>query len=294
LNNYLLSVLGNIGGDKYILAGCTAATGYAGYAFLGTNKFPAGELLYVEQASATTGYLCVRETNETVVADGYTYTNAYTKRSLVYGVPGAGVESYLLADFKQIKTNKELTQQLAELDETVRNFSPEAVGSMKFWPSLTIPANWRVCNGDSLDKTEYAALFAIVGTTFGGEGNFFKLPNVAGAFPVAYRDSDTDFGQLGKTGGEKAHQLTADELASHTHVQRVSIENSVFPKLKGYRVETDTNNYPSGSGDNVEIKDWVLEGASSDNCVHTKEAGGGGAHNNIPPYFALPFIIKVK
>jgi microcystin-dependent protein len=303
LNSYLLSILGNIGGDKYILAGCTAATGYKGYVFLGTNKFPAGELLYVEPATAVMGYLCVREVNETVNADGYTYTNAYAKRTLYFGVPSGGVESYDFADFAQIKTNKELQTLVAELDTTVRNFSPESVGSMKFWPSLTLPANWMQCDGSFLLKSEYPMLFTIIGTTFGSRGaDEFALPNVGGMFPVAFKNNDTDFGEIGKTGGEKAVGLTDPaQMPRHTHIQRVSPETGVYPKKPGYKIATDPPTTPenavAANNDNVGIVDWLSSNGGSgdgDNYVHTKWAGDGATHNNIPPYFALPFIIKVK
>ena len=58
-----------------------------------------------------------------------------------------------------------------------------AVGDIKLIPSATAPKGWLSCNGASVSKTSYAALFDKLGNTFGGTGSVFNLPNISA--PVA-------------------------------------------------------------------------------------------------------------
>ena len=76
------------------------------------------------------------------------------------------------------------------------------------------PTGWLLCSGQTVSRTTYAALFAVIGTTYntGGEaGTDFRIPNLKGKIPVGLDSSQTEFDGLGETGGSKT------STAAHTH-----------------------------------------------------------------------------
>jgi microcystin-dependent protein len=94
-------------------------------------------------------------------------------------------------------------------------------GSITQFAGSTAPTGWLSCDGANVSRTTYAALFAIIGTTYGaGDGSTtFNLPNMKGRVPVGYDSTQAEFDGLGETGGEKTHLLIVSEMPSHTHLQ---------------------------------------------------------------------------
>ena len=148
------------------------------------------------------------------------------------------------------------------------------IGSTVEWYSNTIPDNSPLCNGQAVSRTDYPDLFAIIGTTYGeGDGaNTFNLPNKKGRFALGLDTEDTDFNTLGKTGGEKTHQLTIEEMPAHDH---------------------ELNELVAGHGG---IRDWALSTAivSNSGSTFVKAKGGNQPHNNMPPHIVVNYIIKAK
>lgn len=93
------------------------------------------------------------------------------------------------------------------------------LGSIVMWGgSFFYPPNgWLICDGSAVSRTTYAALFALIGTTFGsGDGiNTFNLPNCADKYILGVK---TGTYELGTTGGANTHVIITAELPSHTHV----------------------------------------------------------------------------
>ncbi len=276
LNEKLLSILGNIGGNRYILSGCDAPNSYSGYVFLATIDNPEGELLYLEPGTlGTTVYL--KKTPVSITAEGYDYNNAYIKRTLAWG---DDTESWAWDIFKRIETNAQLSAKVLALQTALAGIVPEAVGSMKFWAGTVEnkPLNWLECGGQELLIADYPELFAVIGTTYGAPSQVsFRLPNTKGRVPVAYNVDDADFRPIGKTNNynTKTHTLTTAEMPAHSH------------RVNGQ----DNNSPPNGSPTELgNTENWSNSGA----IRTTSSDGGGMAHNNLQPYMALPFIIKVK
>jgi microcystin-dependent protein len=94
-------------------------------------------------------------------------------------------------------------------------------GTIVQWPGATAPANWLICDGAAISRTEYASLFAAIGVQYGaGNGTTtFNLPNLKGRVAVGFDASQSEFDVLGETGGAKTHTLTTSQMPSHTHVQ---------------------------------------------------------------------------
>lgn len=156
------------------------------------------------------------------------------------------------------------------------------IGSVVEWFSTTIPTNWLECNGQAISRTEYAELFAVIGTKYGsGDGNTtFNLPNIKGKTTVGLDIDDTDFNELGKTGGEKTHTLTENEIppmdvhmTQHTWFDRGGLE--------------------AGGAVNRKVVAGGGKGGSPEFVIGTVN-GGGQAHNNLQPYIVSNYIIKAK
>lgn len=97
----------------------------------------------------------------------------------------------------------------------------------------------------------------------------------SGKVPVGVDTSQTEFASVEKTGGEKTHALTADEMPSHSHGEQTISEY-------GYTYPLVSNN---GEGDSK--NGWLPTSAGSEvtkNQVTTNSVGNGKAHNNLQPY----------
>ena len=156
--------------------------------------------------------------------------------------------------------------------ETNANFQ-EALGiagEIRMWGGATAPTGWLLCQGQAISRVTYAILYAAIGTTFGaGNGSStFNVPDLQDKFPIGKSGSVA----LGATGGEASHQLSVAEMPSHSH--------SFNQSIGAYG-----NHNFSGTGLNPFTADQQNLSLNS--------TGGDGAHNNIPPYQAVNFIIKV-
>lgn len=152
------------------------------------------------------------------------------------------------------------------------------IGAVIEWDSDTIPTNWLLLNGQAVSRTTYSELFALYGTRYGaGDGSTtFNLPNRKTRVSVGKDSSDSDFTTLGKTGGEKKHTLTINEMPKHSH------------NTQGY------NRTHIGISDGGEsMSRFRVDGDPVDSGM-ILETGGDQPHNNLQPYFVTNFIVKAK
>jgi microcystin-dependent protein len=151
-------------------------------------------------------------------------------------------------------------------------------GSIQAFAATTAPIGWLLCDGAAVSRTTYATLFALISTTFGvGDGSTtFNVPNMKGRVIVGRDAAQTEFDALGETGGEKTHLLTAAEsgVPAHTH---------------GFSTHDHTLVNKSGGGANAASDKFSATGTTSANAA----AAAASAHNNLQPYIAVAYIIKV-
>ncbi len=152
LNNALLAVLGNIGGERYYLAQPTAQTQWNGFAYVPTQGFPSGELLYIDgegnnNANMQT-HLCLVEENVDITANYIPYPAAYRKRKLVHGI-NRGIQQFAKTGFQLLETNASLKQRLNDLTATVNAQNIVPRGAIIMWSGTlnNIPSGWALCDG---------------------------------------------------------------------------------------------------------------------------------------------------
>lgn len=227
-NAHVVSIIGNLAGDKAILLGCALTGGGTqrseGYVFLRTKEHPEGEVLYWEGGSISGG-MYLKQTTISVQAQGYEYPQAYVERSLA---PGVGTESYKWTDFHEAQSLPELEAQIVALQTALAKIQRTPLGMVEIWAGSRIPDGYALCEGQQLKQSEYPELYKAIGTTYNNAydcngrklsttSGYFRLPDLRGRFVVGYNVSDADYGSYGKVGGEKKHTLTVDEMPSHAH-----------------------------------------------------------------------------
>jgi microcystin-dependent protein len=158
-------------------------------------------------------------------------------------------------------------------------------GAVMPFAGNTSPAGWLLCFGQAISRTEYSALFSVLGTAYGtGDGSTtFNLPDLRGRVvagvdnmggTAASRLTSTTItggaDAVGEVGGGQTHTLTTAEMPAHTHGSSWS-----------------QNFYSLGGTSAVS----ALPGASA--TFTTASTGSGGAHNNVQPTMVLNYIIKV-
>src|SRR5580692_6394403 len=88
------------------------------------------------------------------------------------------------------------------------------------------PKGWAFCNGQILPINQNVALFSLLGTTYGGDGQTtFALPNLQGCAPLHPGNGFV----LGQVGGEAAHTLLTPEMPAHTHTVHASSAPASLP-----------------------------------------------------------------
>lgn len=146
-----------------------------------------------------------------------------------------------------------------------------------------VPKGWALCNGQLMSINQNQALFALLGTTYGGDGRTtFALPNLQGRVPMHVDNNNSAFTPQGKNGGETTHTLTIPELPAHTHQAVGSSSNpatspNALNNLWGYN---SNNPYAPTAG-------------SAMNPAGISPAGNSLPHENMSPYLALNFIIAL-
>ena len=148
------------------------------------------------------------------------------------------------------------------------------------------PKGWATCNGQLLPINQNQALFSLLGTTYGGNGQTnFALPNLQGKAPNHVGNGFN----LGQTGGEMAHTLSMSEMPQHIHTltSNLAVGGGAANATQG----VPTGNFWANSGKLT----WST--APPNAAMHpgaVTNVGGSQPHNNMMPYLVLNFCIALQ
>jgi microcystin-dependent protein len=159
------------------------------------------------------------------------------------------------------------------------------VGEIALVPYNFAPTGWAVCDGQLMSIAQNTALFSLLGTTYGGDGQTtFALPDLRGRVPIHQgQGPGLSPRTLGEGGGEENHTLGIPELPSHSHAAQASSANGTSDSPVGGVPARNAAGTPG----------YAAAPNAAQAATAIAAAGGGQAHNNMPPYLAMTYIISL-
>ena len=153
------------------------------------------------------------------------------------------------------------------------------------------PNGWAFCDGKILPISQYSALFSLLGTVYGGDGRTnFGLPNLQGQAACA---QGTGLGlqpyELGENFGSQTVILTSNELASHTHVANIFLQNDTTQRFAS---PTQGSSQVAPANATPFANSQTSNGSFAVNFVGPN--AGGQPHANQQPYLGLNFCIALQ
>jgi microcystin-dependent protein len=195
------------------------------------------------------------------------------------------------------------------------------IGEIRIFTGNFAPTGWFLCQGQLLPISAYQALFAIIGTFYGGNGTSnFQLPNLQGRFPIGVGQAPSgQIYNIGQIGGVEQIALTINNLPAHSHIATftgtaVSNPPAVTANVQGASVAGNstlpTNNYiaglPKGStsgdlyvnnpasgtlGNIAGVSGSIPNFPTPAGTVAVQNAGNGLPFSPTPLYLAISYII---
>lgn len=154
------------------------------------------------------------------------------------------------------------------------------VGEIRMWAGSFAPSGWAFCDGSILPIAENVALFELIGTTYGGDGQQnFALPDLRGRLPT-HRSGSVAIGQRG---GVETVTLTVPQLPVHSHA-------FLGTSNQGGSTNPPSNVVAQIPGGNAYIQDTASVALSPQSVLST---GGSQPHENMQPYLCVSFIVSL-
>ena len=219
-----------------------------------------------------------------------------------------------------------VNQNFTDIDTAItalqQSTNPNAyvpTGGRIVWSSRTIPTGWLVCDGSAVSRSDYADLFAVIGTAYGvGNGSTtFNVPDMRGRFIVG---ADLSGNQakyaLRATGGVETVTLNLSQIPSHNHggatggagnhthtltLDSAGTHSHTITLNMGFNVASGSYGWsPQGTGGQThptcaDAGSHTHTSSLGSVAAHTHSIaanGGGGSHENLPPYVAEIWLIK--
>lgn len=170
----------------------------------------------------------------------------------------------------------------------------EYVGIVKPFAGAFAPRGWQICDGTALPISGNELLYAIIGTTYGGDGSTtFKVPDLRGVVPVGIGPQSPY--EIGERGGTETITLTAANLPPHSHPLTGGLQ--LLSNADAAATADPSNAYPAASSGSMYTS--AATGASEPmgpvlNTLSTGVQGMGQAIDNMSPYTAITYIICVQ
>jgi microcystin-dependent protein len=159
------------------------------------------------------------------------------------------------------------------------------MSEIRIFPMAWAPKGWASCNGQLMPINQNQALFALLGTNYGGNGQTnFSLPDFRDRVPVSMGSS---FPNVGNRGGEDAHTVSIAELPTHTHFAFGTNQIADAPGPGPGNALAATDAATVGTV-------YALPSALVAMAPMVGNTGGSQPHNNQHPYLCLNFCIALQ
>ncbi|MEA2993184.1 MAG: hypothetical protein QOD40_2104 [Alphaproteobacteria bacterium] len=169
------------------------------------------------------------------------------------------------------------------------------VGEIRCFGFNFAPVGWAFCNGQLMSIAQNDVLFAVIGTTYGGDGSTtFGLPNLQGRVPMHWGNGPSGFNTvIGQTQGVETVTLSTNEMPAHTHaVTAADVETGGGPE----RSDTPTNTSflaDSQPPNGVWLKvPTTFDASFASNAISVQ--GGSQPHDNLQPLLVLNFCMALE
>jgi microcystin-dependent protein len=140
------------------------------------------------------------------------------------------------------------------------------------------PNGWAFCDGSLLSISENTALFELIGTTYGGDGqSTFALPDLSGRIPVHQGSSFV----IGQRAGTEFVTLSVDEMPAHSH------------SLAAWSAEGSQPSPAHGVWAKSLLEQFSTSPPSATMAASLQNSGLDQAHNNMPTFQVVSFIISL-
>jgi microcystin-dependent protein len=159
------------------------------------------------------------------------------------------------------------------------------LGQVSIFSFTFPPKGWAMCNGQLFPINQNQALFALLGTTYGGDGRTtFALPNLQGEAAMSFgQGPGLNNRNMGEVGGEANHTLLTSEMAPHSHPANYAASaTSLTPGGNLWAADPNGNVTFAGSASEALAPQAI--GVNS----------GGQPHQNMQPYLVLNFCIALQ
>lgn len=154
------------------------------------------------------------------------------------------------------------------------------IGEIRMFAGNFAPVGWAFCNGALIPISENDALFNLIGTTYGGDGqNTFALPNLQSRVPVHVGPGFA----LGQAAGTESVTLTVSQIPAHSHVPQCTANAGVQPSPESGVWAANTTLSP--------YVDVAPSTAMDPGALQS--SGGSQPHDNMIPFLVINFIISL-
>jgi microcystin-dependent protein len=162
------------------------------------------------------------------------------------------------------------------------------VAEIRIFPFNFAPKGWAFCDGQILPLSQNTALFSLLGTTYGGNGQSnFALPDLQGRAPMhPGQGPGLSLYDLGETGGSETVTLLTTEMPVHNHAMRAQTVDAA-----------DVTNVVNSAAWAPSTGGALYQNASDGSFLDLQAlpvAGGTQPHNNMQPYLTLNFCIALQ
>jgi microcystin-dependent protein len=158
------------------------------------------------------------------------------------------------------------------------------VGEIRLFAGNFPPNGWNFCDGQLVAIAENEVLFALIGTTYGGDGvNTYALPDLRGRVPIHQGSNGVSSYVVGQAGGVESATLAGGQMPAHRHAMLASTSPATATHGPAEVLGSSATMNLYGSG--------APNMAMDPNAI--AQVGGNQPHENMPPFVTLSYIVSM-